>query len=336
MRELFPVDEESTDESLVLRTEDGELFSLSRHLLGNTNTTPSGQSDALEAEPGIEHEATTENSAPEAESHETAAPEAEAPDADSPRPLPKPDPLYATPFTMRPSEIQQRIRAGATVQELADEMGVAVSRLEPYAHPVLLEREQVAQAAKQSRPVREDGPAKLTLFEILATAFVARGHSLSEASWDAVREPGDSWVVKVSWKAGLSDNVAEWSFTRNGMNATTEARNPIAADLTDPNFVQPVRSLTAVNTGATRSTKPADEYDEAELDPEFDANLPADTKQENDDNGPATKEEVFSEGDLLENPEENQSPQKRKRKAVTPHWEDVLLGVRTNTKRPKK
>ena len=29
-------------------------------------------------------------------------------------------------------------------------------------------------------------------------------------------------------------------------------------------------------------------------------------------------------------------PQKRRRKSVTPHWEDVLLGVRTNTKRPKR
>ena len=201
-------------------------------------------------------------------------------------------------------------------------MGVAASRLEAYAHPVLLERAQVAEAAKQSHPVREDGTAKLTLFEILATAFAARGHSVSDATWDATREPGDDWVVHVTWQAGLSENEALWSFRRSMSSpATTEARNSVAADLTDPNFVQPVRSLTAVNSlGARRG--------EAELrDSDYDEGLGAPAE--------AGQGEGFAEGDFLQNPEPFEQPQKRTRRAVTPHWEDVLLGVRTNTKRPR-
>ncbi|WP_018297609.1 septation protein SepH [Corynebacterium lubricantis] len=356
MRELFPVDEESTEQSLVLRTEDGELFSLSRRFLADSNdATPGTPVAPVAPVTAVTSAATDEDSPENGEQLEPANPQAgeSTPDSTSAssesevakeseagRSLPQPDPLYATPFSMRPSEIQQRIRAGATTQELAEEMGVAESRLEAYAHPVLLEREQVAQAAKQSRPVREDGPAKLTLFEILATAFAARGHSLSEASWDAVREPGDAWVVRVSWKAGLSDNVAEWSFKRSGLSATTEARNPIAADLTDPNFVQPVRSLTAVSTGSSRPVSPSDDTSDLELDADFSDDLEADQlpegKDDRGDSGPETSEEVFAEGEFLQNPESDQAPQKRKRKAVTPHWEDVLLGVRTNQKRPRK
>ena len=39
--------------------------------------------------------------------------------------------------------------------------------------------------------------------------------------------------------------------------------------------------------------------------------------------------------DFLQNPDPERKPTKRRRKAVTPHWEDVLLGVRSSTKRPR-
>ncbi|WP_291313460.1 septation protein SepH [Corynebacterium sp. UBA2622] len=353
MRELHLIEEESTPTFYVLRDVDGVRYQLARaevHVGGTGSAEPAGQSGStvtsLSAYGGFTGPETTGATedlgfAPdhvdqepldveivEAEVvEEHAEPEPPArPGDDTPtframareRPLPEPDPLFSTPLSMRPKEIQARIRAGATAEELADEMGVAVSRLEAYAHPVLLERIQVADAAKQSHPVREDGTAKLTLFEILATAFAARGHSVSDATWDATREPGDDWVVHVTWQAGLSENEALWSFRRTmGAPATTEARNAVAADLTDPDFVQPVRSLTAVNTrpGRGRGDEPG-----AEAVPE----------------AGAEQAEEYAEGDFLQHPDAESQPQKRTRRAVTPHWEDVLLGVRTNTKRPRK
>ncbi|SIS54376.1 Protein of unknown function [Corynebacterium appendicis CIP 107643] len=238
----------------------------------------------------------------------------------------EPDPLFATPLSLRPNEIQARIRAGADATALAEEMGVAESRIEPYAHPVLLERAQVAEAAKQSHPIRDDGTAPDTLFEVLALAFATRGHALSEARWDAVREAGEPWVVRVTWQAGLQEHSAEWFFRRSmGSPATTEPRDPVAADLIDPSFAQPVRSLSAHNSYA-----PGPDYAEEESYPQDD--IPA-----GEDNLSVTQTQPndFAEGDFLQNPEPEEKPQKRRRKAVTPHWEDVLLGVRTNTKRPK-
>ncbi|WJY67580.1 septation protein SepH [Corynebacterium auris] len=284
MRELHLIEEESTETFYVLRDADGVRYQLARAELDGST------------EPADETPTFTEVAAE--------------------RSLPEPDPRFSTPLSLRPNEIQSRIRGGATPEELAEEMGVAVSRLEVYAHPVLLERAQVAEAAKQSHPVRENGPAKLTLFEILATAFAARGHSISAATWDATREPGDDWVVHLRWQAGLSDNEALWSFSRSmGSAPTTEARNAAAADLTDPDFAPPVRSLTAVNDANDAPPGPAAGTGAA-------------------DSGDA--EDVVAEGDFLQHPEPESRPQKRSRRAVTPHWEDVLLGVRTNTKRPRK
>lgn len=286
MRELHIVDAESTSTFIVMRDAEGVRYQVARAELESDRDSGPLDVEVVEV---------------------TEEPVSEPPS------LPEPDPLFATPLSMRPKEIQARIRAGVTVEELAQEMGVAESRIEAYAHPVLLERYQVAEAAKQSHPVRENGPAKLTLFEILATAFAARGNSLSQAQWDATREPGDDWVVHVRWKTGLSENEGLWSLQRKmGAPATTQPRNSVAADLADPDFVQPVRSLTAI-----------------ESDPE---EVPAEPEPQH----PQDEDSVVTEGDFLRHPDGDNQPQQRRRKAVTPHWEDVLLGVRTNTKRPRK
>ena len=333
MRELYFLEDESTETFFVLRDENGMRYQLARtelepSLIDGDSVTDSASTPSTPADGSGVTVLDTTAGEPTPEADEVEAPVAPEP-APVERTLPEPDPLYATPLSMRPNEIQARLRAGATATELAEEMGVAESRLDVYAHPVRLERAQVAEAAKQSHPVREDGPSKQTLFEILATAFAARGHSISDAEWDATREQGDSWVVHVTWKAGLTENEALWTFKRSmGSAPQTEARNAMAADLTDPDFAQPVRSLSAVRADR------ADVSDEDVADDAPEAGvteLPVEGKPEVVD----TRDDVL-EGDFLRHPGEDEQPKKRRRKAVTPHWEDVLLGVRTNTKRPKR
>lgn len=368
MRELHLSDEESTETFFVLYDQDGVRYQLARAELAAPEskeaeaeeslgvgapsdpeaagtTDPAGAAGPGEESP-VGGSTRVEAASPDGDAraaHAPGTPDAAAAPAAEPRSLPEPDPLYATALSMRPNEIQTRIRSGATAAELAEEMGVAESRVEPYAHPVLLERAQVAEAAKLSHPLREDGPAKLTLFEILASAFAARGHSLHDATWDATRDPGDSWVVHVRWSAGLSENEALWAFHRQmGSNATTEARNGAAADLTDPNFVQPVRSLTAVDTRpAGYDRTGADGFDEpaGETVTERGGSNSERTESAESSTGAAAGNSAGDaqvvEGDFLRHPGEEEQPTQRRRKAVTPHWEDVLLGVRTNQKRPR-
>lgn len=409
MRELFVVNHESTETSLVLRTEEGEEFFLAvndeaRALFTSasptTDATASTNADADAADTA--NAAAGEASAsPEEAAQEVSAQAESTPLADAPSHLravpsaaPEAPAVPVTPvapvapvsamnsvtkptapakskfLSMRPPEIQNRIRAGATVEELAEEMNVDVARVEPFAHPVLMERARMAEVAKQAHPVREDGPAKLTIFEVLATAFAARGHSLSDAEWDAYRIKGEPWTIRVSWKAGLSINEAEWTLKQSlGSPDTLVARNAVAADLTDPDFVQPVRTLTSVGRGnATRRMEAIDarerDWDEhedaaAESDLERTAELPLDpfaptarVERDRDDADSAAGadnadddvadpaetaagREASADDEFFQNPDPAPKPSKRRRKAVTPHWEDVLLGVRASTKRPR-
>ena len=95
--------------------------------------------------------------------------------------------------------------------------------------------------------------------------------------------------------------------------------------------MQPVRSLTAVSADDGEAPEELDAPEANEADGE--TGVPADPTAATTPTAPT--ESTVTEGDFLQHPE-SQAPQKRRRKAVTPHWEDVLLGVRTNAKRPKK
>src|SRR4051794_33006071 len=59
---------------------------------------------------------------------------------------------------LRPREIQARIRAGASVEQVAQAAGVPNDRIERFAYPVLLERSRYAELAQLAHPVRDDGP----------------------------------------------------------------------------------------------------------------------------------------------------------------------------------
>lgn len=311
MREIFLISGDSTESSLVFKTseEDGaEEFFIA--VTDELHAVLAGHSEI--------------KSAPEPEEHKEVPPPVLEPVAavEEPREEKEIDPRISAPLTMSPREIQIRVRSGATIEELAEEIGVTEARIEPYAHPVLLERARIADLAKQSHPIRENGPAKLTLWEILATAFATRGHDLTTARWDAYKDATNQWIVRVDWKAGLSDNYAEWTLNlHNTSNPTADPRTPVAADLIDPEFIQPVRTLTSVNSTQEQYDDETDVFD----------TVPS------PDDAPDSESDAVAEITNDNEPEvDAEGPRNRRRKAVTPHWEDVLLGVRANTKRPKK
>jgi hypothetical protein len=122
--------------------------------------------------------------------------------------------------TMRPREIQARIRAGSSVAEVAEAAGMSVARVERFAYPVLAERARTAELAQRAHPAREDGPDVRTLGEIVAHSFARRGHDYTQANWDAWRSDDGRWIVGLTWTAGCSDNRARWAFSPGAHGGT--------------------------------------------------------------------------------------------------------------------
>jgi hypothetical protein len=147
---------------------------------------------------------------------------------------------------MRPREIQARVRGGASIQEIVSTSGLPEQRVERYAHPVLLERAQIAEMAQRAHPVREDGPDVQTLGEIVAHTFGMRGHDYGESEWDSWRGDDNKWVVRLRWNAGKSDNSAHWVFHPGTQGGTVAALDEHAADLLDPSPTRALRTVRPV------------------------------------------------------------------------------------------
>ncbi|HEX8935425.1 MAG TPA: septation protein SepH, partial [Pseudonocardiaceae bacterium] len=144
---------------------------------------------------------------------------------------------------MRPREIQARVRAGASVEQVATAAGVSSERIERFAYPVLLERSRIAQLAQQAHPVRTDGPDVRSLDAVVTETFRQRGHDFGAVSWDAWRAENGKWVAQLRWRTGRSENRAHWTFHPGAHGGTVTALDDHATDLIDPQPAAPLRTV---------------------------------------------------------------------------------------------
>ena len=144
---------------------------------------------------------------------------------------------------LRPREIQARIRAGASVEQVASAAGVPQSKIERFAYPVLLERSRTAELAQLAHPVRADGPDARTLGEVVAHTFGLRGQENTGAEWDSWKGEDGKWLVALTWRAGRSDNRAHWAFQPGAHGGIVTALDEQASDLVEGLPMRPLRTV---------------------------------------------------------------------------------------------
>ncbi|MFW0785414.1 septation protein SepH [Gordonia sp. CPCC 206044] len=272
--------------------------------------------------------------------------------------------------SLRPREIQARIRAGATVSEVAAIAGVPEDKIERFAHPVLLERTRATEMASMAHPIREDGPSESRLGEVVHQALVALGQNQQEVEWDAWKGDDGYWIVQVGWQVGRTENHAHWRFQPGSHGGTADPLDDLADEMTHPETIAPRRRLTPVATPdlqrhaepAAEVTHGADDHDEVTLDadrlidaqrsrsesttPAYDEHgtaaldfgpddtwsSPANGDDSSDDVEESAPAATTASGESAGD-EQNSAPapkRRRSRKPAVPAWEDVLLGVRSN------
>jgi Protein of unknown function (DUF3071) len=114
---------------------------------------------------------------------------------------------------LRPKEIQDRIRAGETADEIADAAGIPIERVRRFEGPVLAEREYRAQEAQRAtvRSPGDTGPGP-RLGEVVAERLAELGASPDDARWDSRKRSDGNWQVQLTFTAGGRSQAAEWVF----------------------------------------------------------------------------------------------------------------------------
>src|ERR1700752_3713924 len=129
---------------------------------------------------------------------------------------------------LRPKEIQARIRAGETAEEIADAAGIPVERVRWFEGPVLAERAYIADQA-QSGSVRRAGDSSgpgPRLRDIVPARLSAAGTDPAEGQWDSRKRGDGNWQVSLTFPSGGRLHVAEWVFDPRRRHVMPDDDNP--------------------------------------------------------------------------------------------------------------
>jgi hypothetical protein len=224
----------------------------------------------------------------------------------------------------RPKDVQARLRAGATAEEVAESSGWPISRVEAFAVPVMQERSYVSQRARASMIRYQDG--ELPLEDVVAHRLAERAVDVSDFRWDAWRGEDGRWTILLAYPAGRGDQVATWLFDMESRTLQpvdeeaawlTEYRAPLAPEhpaVTDDEDHEPSATAQVVSLPAKDRTSDVEG-----------SRHPALRRQQADQ---STTVQTQSGSSAAAGPEEQQEPRDRPRskRATVPSWDEILFG----------
>ena len=115
---------------------------------------------------------------------------------------------------LRPRDIQARIRAGESPEDVAAAAQTTVEAIMPFAGPVIAERQHVAQSALKGSLRRRTGEtttAARTLGEAAELYFSEHSLHDEDVEWDAWRRPDGRWALVAAYAVGGRPRTAEFT-----------------------------------------------------------------------------------------------------------------------------
>ena len=158
---------------------------------------------------------------------------------------------------LTPREMQARLRAGRSIEDVAAEAGVDREWVERFAVPILAEQAQVVELARTLTYAKPRlGDSAQPLAESVVWNLSDRGVWLSEdvvdRSWGAYQLHDSLWMVRFRYRARGRDQEALWEF--DVVEAMLSARNRLAAELA---FVEKGRRRAERIEAKAETTTPA-------------------------------------------------------------------------------
>ncbi len=257
--------------------------------------------------------------------------------------------------TLRPRDIQARIRAGETPEAVASAAQTTVEAIMPYAAPVLAERQHMADRAQRSS-VRRTGPSAQgarTLGDAVTGHLRSENVDPESVEWDAARREDGRWTLIADFETTTRSGSAHFTFDAPGNYVVLDnddARWLVGELSEEGSAPEPGDDLTEVRARRLTAVTDTDELplgdDAVALVSEDDrhsalerSTLGSETPVEAylDDDTPTTEQSPVAEGpdeaseasEPAEDPpaaEEATSRPKRKGRSSVPSWDEIMFG----------
>lgn len=109
-----------------------------------------------------------------------------------------------------PREIQDRVRHGESVADIATEADVDEDLIARFAHPVITERGHVSVQARAAHVLV--GGERLTLEDAVSARVRIRAVDPLSIRWDAWRRSDGTWSVVAAYPAAQGDRIATFTY----------------------------------------------------------------------------------------------------------------------------
>lgn len=125
--------------------------------------------------------------------------------------------------SLRPRDIQMRIRAGESPEAVAHAAGTSVEKIMAFAAPVLAERAHVAERAQLASMRRRSGDSGARTLGEAVTAHL-RSHNVDPGSveWDAWRREDGRWTLTALYDVAGRVGTATFSHDPRGSFVTVD------------------------------------------------------------------------------------------------------------------
>ena len=151
---------------------------------------------------------------------------------------------------LTPREMQARLRAGRSIDEVAAEAGVDTEWVARFAVPILAEQAQVVELARalvyaKPRLGESSQPLGASVVQNLSDRGVFLPDDVANAGWSAFQLHDSVWMVRFRYRARGRDQEAQWEI--DVPTGHLRARNRHASDL---GYVDPGRARSAIDSEA--------------------------------------------------------------------------------------
>lgn len=126
--------------------------------------------------------------------------------------------------TISVKEIQRRLRAGESFEQIARDGQTTVEKVERFSGPIMQEREYILSNARDLVMRKDAHRIDLTFGEVVLAKLAPRGVDTDQVSWNTWRQLDGVWHIELHYPNRDGNGVATWNFdlARRALHASDD------------------------------------------------------------------------------------------------------------------